>query len=93
MDGWVDQFIILFDAKDQISDNTDFSMTKKLIVDAYKLILGQPKYLIGYNMGMIAKLFMKVALPIMPEPIRNTVVMFGEEGEELLNKLREYMSD
>ena len=32
MEGWVDQFDAIFDASDQSNDNTDFSITKRIVV-------------------------------------------------------------
>lgn len=31
MEGWVDQFVVIADASNQVSENTNLSFTKKLI--------------------------------------------------------------
>jgi hypothetical protein len=93
MEGWVDTFGVIFDAADQISDNTNLSMTKRLVCEAYKTILGQCKYIVVSNVNTITRMLTKVIFPLLPKEVVNVVSLYGDERGPLLQKLREHMDD
>ena len=69
MDGGVDKWNVLFDTADQGPHNTDFSVTRKIIVEAYKLFYGQPKLIIVFNLGLFTTTFIKILFPLLPKQL------------------------
>jgi hypothetical protein len=94
MEGWVDTFDVLVDGGDQVNDNTDLMFTKKVLFEMFKLTVGRPRNVIGFNVGILGRVLTKMFFPMMPERLIKDVSMFGDDGKgEVLQRLRESMPD
>lgn len=81
MEGWVDQFIVIGDASDQVSDNTDIMFTKRLLCELAKTTLGRCAHLFVSDVGLVGRLFIKIVFPILPECFKEKIHIFGEERQ------------
>jgi hypothetical protein len=88
MEGWVDQFVVLSDASDQISDNTNLGFTKRILSEGSKLCLGRPFRIVIFNVSFICTIIHKMLRGVVPESIKEGVRVFGEDRAELLEELR-----
>lgn len=66
MEGWVDEFSVIADLSNQVSDNTNLGFTKKIIIEGFKLTYGRVNKIIAFDMGLLGKTvygFLKTLLP------------------------------
>ena len=92
MQGWVDQFDVIADAGDQVSDNTDIMFTKRLLFEMAKTTLGRSYQIVVFDVGMLGQLFTKLVFPLLPDFFLRSVHLFGNDRAKPLAKLRELMS-
>jgi hypothetical protein len=93
MEGWVDQFVVLADAADQLSDNTNLSFTKRIISEGFKILLDRPFRIVVFNLGLIGVILHKVLRPLLPDSVNQSVRAFGNDRSELIEELRTIMPD
>lgn len=78
-EGWVDQFDAIFDTSEQEADNTDLSVTKELITEAYKYYLGQSNHVVICYVNMLVKMVTKFIFPLVPGRVMELVEMLGDD--------------
>jgi hypothetical protein len=93
MEGWVDQFVVIADASNQVSDNTNLSFTKRLMTEGFKVILGRPFKIILFDVGFIGVILFSMLKGMVPDSINNCVRVIGDDRVELIEELRLYMTD
>lgn len=93
MEGWVDQFVVIVDASNQVPDNTNIGFTKRIITEAFVLLVGRPFRIIAFDMGLIGVLLYKVLRTLLPQSINECVRVLGDDRGELLEELRSIMTD
>jgi hypothetical protein len=79
MEGWVDQFVVIADASNQVSDNTNLGFTKKLIFECMKLTIDRPYKIVAFDIGFIGTTLYRILKQILPSSLTDRVRMFGED--------------
>lgn len=93
MEGWVDQFVVIADASNQVADNTNLGFTKRILMEGYRVTLGRPHKIVAFDVGFIGTAFYRVLKPLLPNSLIECVKVLGEDRGELLEELRKYMTD
>lgn len=88
MEGWVDQFTVIADASEQLSENTKLSFTKRIILEAPKILVGRNYKIIAFNVGTLGLFLYKILRPILPNNIKECLRLFDDDRSELLLELR-----
>lgn len=79
MEGWVDQFVVIADASNQVSDNTNLGFTKRIVMEGYKVTLGRPHKIIVFDIGLLGTALHRVLSPLLPQALLDCVKIFGED--------------
>jgi dsDNA-specific endonuclease/ATPase MutS2 len=93
MEGWVDQFVVIADASNQVADNTNFGFTKRILTEAYRVTIGRPYKIVAFDISFLGTAFFRVLKPLLPNNLIECVKIFGDDRAELLEELRNYMQD
>jgi hypothetical protein len=93
MEGWVDQFSVIADVSNQVSDNTNLTFTKRLIMEGFQYIMGRPYKIIAFDIGYIGIFVHRVLGPLLPSSFKECFKIIGDDRVELLEELRTFLDD
>ena len=79
MRGWVDQFSIITDTSNQISDNTNLSFSKRIMTEAMNLCMGRHYKVIAFDVGFLGMALNAVAKTILPISFTGVVKTVGTD--------------
>jgi hypothetical protein len=79
MEGWVDEFIVIGDASQQVNDNTDIMFTKKLLFELAKTTLGRCAQLFVSGVGLLGRIFIKIVFPLLPDSFKQKIHIYGDD--------------